>query len=59
LIAFNLGIPQNRNTAAIAQQALNVNVPEFKPKIVKVELPGEENKNQNEAPQQEAAPEDE
>jgi len=56
LIAFNLGIPQNRNTKEIAYEAAKISVPEFKPKQVKILLPGEENKQQE---QQEVAPEDE
>jgi ubiquitin-activating enzyme E1 len=56
LIAYNLGILQNRDTAYIANNALNVNVPTFVPKKIKVDLPGEENKNQQ---PEEVAPEDE
>lgn len=59
LIAFNLGIPQNRDTNYVAQVAAKVAVPDFVPRQVKVELPGEENKNQQEQPAQEVAPEDE
>ena len=46
LIAYNLGIPQVRNSDSIAQEAAKVSVPDFKPKQIKVELPGEENKIQ-------------
>ncbi|MEY3399821.1 MAG: hypothetical protein RLZZ486_289, partial [Actinomycetota bacterium] len=45
LIAYNLGIPQNRDSVAVANQAAKVDVPEFKPKHIKVELPGEQNEN--------------
>ena len=55
LIAFTLGIPQNRDTGLIARQAASVFVQPFVPKVIKVVLPGEEN-NQ---PKEEAAPEDE
>ena len=41
LIAFNLGIPQNRNVEEVAQKAAGVNVPAFKFKKIKVELPGD------------------
>ena len=41
LIAFNLGIPQNRDTHAIAHLAAKVQVDEFKPKMMKIEVPGE------------------
>lgn len=58
LIAFNLGIDQNRNTQAIAQEALQSDVPTFIPKNVKIEVPGEENKNQQ-ADDSTAAPDDE
>lgn len=44
LIAFNLGIPQNRDTQAIAEKAVSAPVPELKFTKMKVELPGEENK---------------
>lgn len=56
LIAFTLGIPQNRDTSFIARQAATVEVEPFVPKVIKVQLPGEENNNQ---PKEEAAPEDE
>lgn len=46
LIAFNLGIPQNRDSVAVAKQAASVHVPDFQPKQIKVELPGEQNQNQ-------------
>lgn len=59
LIAYTLGIPQNRDQNQIAYQAASVSVPEFKPKQIKVELPGEENKNQDQRGQADAAPEDE
>jgi ubiquitin-activating enzyme E1 len=45
LIAFNLGIPLNRDRDFIAAEAAKVHVTPFKPKQIKVELPGEENKN--------------
>jgi len=59
LIAFNLGIPQNRDINAVAQMAASVNVPVYKPKQIKVELPGQQNQNQEENKQEEVAPEDE
>ena len=60
LIAYNLGIPQNRDINYIAHEATKVSVPEYQPKNIKVDLPGEENKNQQEQAQATiAAPEDE
>lgn len=63
LIAFTLGIKQNRDGHALAQKAAQTQVESFKPKIVKVELPGGEHNNQQqqEPAQQaeEAAQEDE
>jgi len=61
LIAFTLGIPQNRDAHSIAHQAAKVSVPEFKPRMMKVEVPGEENKNNQETGvgQADVAPEDE
>lgn len=58
LIAFTLGIPANRDKSYIAQAAAQVHVPEFQPKQIKVELPGEENKN-NQQQADPVAPEDE
>lgn len=58
LIAFTLGIKQNRDLHAIAQKALATHVPEFKPKKIKVELPGEGAPDQQQQ-QEEVAPEDE
>jgi ubiquitin-activating enzyme E1 len=45
LLAATLGIPQKRDPQGIAQKASHVPVPAFQPKVMKVELPGEENKN--------------
>jgi ubiquitin-activating enzyme E1 len=58
LIAFTLGIPQNRNVQEIAALAVNVEVPAFKPKAIKIELPGQQNQEENKQ-QEEVAPEDE
>lgn len=41
LIAFNLGITQTRELAKIAQVAASTSVEPFKPKAIKVELPGQ------------------
>lgn len=41
LIAYNLGITQSRDRASIASRAATTQVPEFKPKQIKIELPGE------------------
>lgn len=41
LIAFTLGIKQSRDLGAIAEKAAHTHVAEFKPKKIKVELPGE------------------
>jgi LDH2 family malate/lactate/ureidoglycolate dehydrogenase len=59
LIAYTLGIPTNRDQEHIARVAASIQVAPFVPKIIKVEVPGEDNKNQNEQPKEEAAPEDE
>ena len=56
LIAYTIGIKSNRDIIAIASQAAQVAIPEFKPKVIKVQLPGEENQQQAVA---EVAPEDE
>jgi len=40
LIAFTLGIPQNRNIDEVRSKAVHVEVPEFKPRAIKIELPG-------------------
>jgi len=58
LIAFNLGIPQNRDISVVTQIATHSNVPEYKPRKIKVELPGQEGQQREEA-KEEAAPEDE
>jgi len=50
LLAFTLGIEQFRNSQAIAQKAASFSVPEFVPKVIKIELPGEENKATEAAP---------
>ena len=39
LIAFNLGIPQNRDVEWIAREATKVDIPPYVPKAMKVELP--------------------
>ena len=44
LIAFNLGIPMNRDQDYIAAKAASSKVPELKFTKMKVELPGEEGK---------------
>ena len=54
LIAFTLGIKQNRDGHALAQKAAQTQVEPFKPKIVKVELPGGEHNNQQQEPAQQA-----
>jgi len=61
LIAYNLGIAQSRDLHKIAQQAHETHVAAFKPKQMKVELPGEANNQQQQQQQQpeEVAPEDE
>ena len=41
LVAFNLGVAENRNEQEVALMAVNVVVPEFKFKVIKVELPGQ------------------
>ena len=41
LIAYSLGIPQNRDEGHIARQADQVEVPAFVPKNIKVEVPGQ------------------
>jgi ubiquitin-activating enzyme E1 len=41
LIAYTLGIPQNRDQSWVAQEAAKVHVHEFVPKNIKVEVPGE------------------
>ena len=47
LIAFTLGIKQNRDKAAVAKAAVDVVVPGFKLTKIKIELPpGEENKEE-------------
>lgn len=43
LVAFNLGLPQNRDSQYIAREAALVDVPPFVPKQIKVELPGQNN----------------
>jgi ubiquitin-activating enzyme E1 len=46
LIAYNLGIPQNRDRHAVAHMAAKVEVADFKPKMIKIEVPGEKKENQ-------------
>ncbi|CDW78639.1 ubiquitin-activating enzyme e1 family protein [Stylonychia lemnae] len=48
LIAHTLGIPQNRDSSLIAREANLAKVPEFQPRSIKVELPGEESKSNSE-----------
>lgn len=56
LIAFTLGIPQNRDVEYCARVAASAQVSQFVPKKIKIELPGDEKKE----PEPEvAAPEDE
>jgi ubiquitin-activating enzyme E1 len=43
LIAFNLGIPQSRELGHIAKKASETSIAPFKPKHIKVEIPGEAN----------------
>lgn len=42
LIAFNLGVHQNRNTNEVGKSAEKFKSPPFKPKSVHVELPEDE-----------------
>ncbi len=46
LIAFTLGITQSRDTNSIAHRAAATAVAPFKPKQIKVELPGENQQQQ-------------
>lgn len=57
LIAHNLGISQSRDKQNIAIKASQTQVAPFKPKAIKVEVPGQQNAEP--AAQEEAAPEDE
>ena len=59
LIAFTLGIKQNRDLGAIAQKAAHTHVAEFKPKKIKVEVPGEAAQGEQQQQAEEVAPEDE
>ncbi len=56
LIAFNLGIAQSRDSGDISSKAALVHVTPFKPKQIRVELPGQQASQQ---PAEVAAPEDE
>lgn len=56
LIAFNLGIPLNRDQNQLKDMAASFTSAEFKPKKIKIALPGEENKASE---PEEVAPEDE
>ena len=53
LVAFNLGIEQVRDTEKILKLTEEVKVPEFVPKKIKIELPGEEKKQENKEPEPE------
>jgi len=46
LLAFSFGIAPNQNQWEVAQFASRVHAPAFVPKKIKVQLPGEENKQQ-------------
>jgi len=43
LVAYNLGVPQNRDSQQVAAAAAKVHVPAFIFKVIKVELPGQQN----------------
>jgi len=60
LIAYNLGIPQSRDLTSIAQAAASAPVQPFKPKAIKVELPGGQAAQQQQPePEQASGQEDE
>lgn len=47
LVAFTLGITQDRDVHKVAGQAVNVVVPPFKSRAIKIELPGQQNQEEN------------
>lgn len=55
LIAVAMTIPENRDEAAVKELATNTKTGDYVPKKIKVKLPGEEEKKDEEP----AAPEDE